>query len=181
MEMLLVIGLGGAILVSAMALMLSFAHIYVSSRESEPEIERDIFAEKLIAMFLVHYKSSEKCGSVDESLLDAGIFFQTSSVPIFVDAHQHRGNLSIVGLVKDGQKLNFVWKNAKEDFEFECLELFDGVEMVCVSSYDLGTNSWLEHEFADGIARQVLGTHETCCLRILRRGKEIAVPFFECH
>jgi prepilin-type N-terminal cleavage/methylation domain-containing protein len=178
-EMLLVIGLSGAILVSAMALMLSFARIYSSSHEFEPEMERDIFAEKLIATLLVRYKLSEKCGAVDESLLNVGIFFRTNSVPIFVDAQ--RGNSFIVGLVKDGKKLNFVWKDAKEDFEFECLELFDGIEMLCVSSYDLETNAWSKHEFSDGVVRQVLETRETCCLRILYRGKEIVIPFFECY
>ncbi|MDR2720666.1 MAG: type II secretion system GspH family protein, partial [Puniceicoccales bacterium] len=145
-EMLLAIGLSGAILVSAMTLMLSFAHIYVSSREFEPEIERDIFAKKLITMLLTCYKSSEECGNVDESLLDFGIFFKTNNVPIFVDVN--RGNSFIIGLIKDEQRLDFVWKNAKKDTEFEHLKLFDGVKRICISSYDLETDSWLEHEFA---------------------------------
>jgi hypothetical protein len=172
-EMLLSVGLGGAILVSAMALMLSFAHIYMSSREFESEIERNIFAEKLVEMFLSRYGSSEGCSGGDEPPLNLGIFYQTDSVPMFVDVG--RGNSFTLGLARDGQSLNFVWKG---EGEFECLKLFDGIEKICISGYDAETDSWLEYEFTDKIVRQALETCEICCLRIVHRGEETLIPLF---
>jgi hypothetical protein len=77
--------------------------------------------------------------------------------------------------VKDEQKLNFIWKDAKNDHEFDCRPLFDNIERICILNYDLGTDSWSEDKFSDGTTRQVLGTTENC------RGKGIVIPFVQCY
>ncbi|MDR1256111.1 MAG: type II secretion system GspH family protein [Puniceicoccales bacterium] len=175
MEMLLAIGLSGAILVAAMSLMLSLANIYLSAPSFEREIERDIFAEKLIKIFLVNYKSSETGGNVDGESLESGIFFRTDSVPIFVD--ESGGEFFTLGLMVEGKCLKFAWR-PEEGGSFERLTLFDDVRKIHIASYDTPSDSWAKHEFSDAIARKVLETHETCCLVIIRRGGTVTIPLF---
>ncbi|MDR3273790.1 MAG: type II secretion system GspH family protein [Puniceicoccales bacterium] len=174
-EILLVIGLSGAILVTAMTLMLSFANIYLSSPAIEAEIEGDIFAKKLIKTLLNQYKSSESYGNVDEELLSSGIFWQTDNVPIFAD--ENRKDLLTVGLVWQANLLNFVWKS-EEDVEFEHLALFDDVTKICILSYDAEIDSWSEHEFLEDTARKVLNGNNICCLNIVRYDGKETIPFF---
>jgi hypothetical protein len=178
-EMLLVIGLSGVIMVSAMALLLSFANIHASSHVFNSKVERDIFAKKLVGMLIFQYESSEPCRDVCQNQLNFGIFWQSDCVPIFAGEAQEK-RIS-VGLVKDSDKLKFVW-GLGEGVDSGNLVLFEGVEKICIMAYDLECNSWVEHEFSDATVRNALEDCEGCCLRILRRGGEIIViPLIESY
>jgi prepilin-type N-terminal cleavage/methylation domain-containing protein len=174
-EMLFAIGLGGVILASAMALMLAFAHIHLSSADFSGQIERDIFAKKLMAMFLPQYKSSESPDVVAENLLSSGIFWESNSVPIFVRKFQ--GERILVGLAKDGTKLRFIWQPDGNGFQH--LTLFSDVKTVHVLGYDAESDSWHKYDFSDAVVRGALAEHEICCLSVKRSGgREITIPTF---
>jgi prepilin-type N-terminal cleavage/methylation domain-containing protein len=173
-EMLFTIGLSGVILVSAMTLMLSFAHIHMSSTGFMAQIERDIFAKKLIKMLFEQYKFSEVCDRVDENLFPPGIFWESSSVPIFVCEYQEERML--VGIVKDRDKLKFIWQ-PKDSTDPKHLTLFNGVRRVRILNYDIGNDLWREHEFSNAAVRNALAEYPVCCLDIkCSGGKRVTIP-----
>lgn len=191
MEMVLAIGLSGVILAAAMALTLTFANVYLSSPSFEFKIEHDVFAKKLIKMFLAEYESEEtetqaeigdvsnikkdRNDDIGDDLFSLGILWQTDNVPIFIG--ENRGEIFILGLVRETNQFKLIWKS-EDDIEFKHLVLFDDVKKVSIFSYDGEKDSWSEHEFSDDVVCKVLKDCAVCCLGIFRHDEATMIPLF---
>ncbi len=168
LEMILALSLSVFLIVSIIALVLSFSNAYLNLQQSEIETKSRTCYEKFIKLSLRDYKySNVLTQELDAQLLNSGIFWETSDLHAFVEEKKQ----FIAGIYYRDNVLNFLWTDSDEvrvltDQDFIKFVLFRDVRSVCLMVYNVKRGEWTTEKFNEETARYLLHKNSICYLRI---------------